>query len=132
MARNFSAATFFKGPGAGSRSGAGSGEPVEGAVRKRMCPSRVRGVRSVWAYGVVAGHIKDLAHLDCLEDLGNGVDLLGRREVGEVAGMDQEIGPLWQGVDPGHGLLKRGGHGLLVRVFAKPDVAVADLDKGEA
>ena len=37
-----------------------------------------------------------------------------------------------QGVDPGHGLLERGGHALLVRVLAEPDVAVADLDEREA
>ena len=81
---------------------------------------------------MLAGHVEDLADLDLLEDLGDGVELLGRREVGEVAGVDQEIGPLRQGVDPGHGLLERGGHGLLVRVLAEPDVAVADLDKREA
>ena len=81
---------------------------------------------------VLAWHVEDLADLDPLEDLGDGVELLGCREVGEVAGVDQEVGSLRQGVDPGHGLLKRGGHALLVRVLAEPDVAVADLDEREA
>src|SRR5271157_3203771 len=81
---------------------------------------------------VLAWHVEDLADLDPLEDLGDGVELLGCREVGEVAGMDQEVGSLRQRVDPGHGLLKRDGHALLVRVLAETDVAVADLDEREA
>src|SRR5207247_8371899 len=47
-------------------------------------------------------------------------------------GLDQEVGPARQRVDPSHGLLERGGHALLVRVLAEPDVAVADLDEREA
>ena len=41
---------------------------------------------------VLAWHVEDLVDLDPLEDLGDGVELLGRREVGEVAGVDQEVG----------------------------------------
>src|SRR5271165_3899206 len=81
---------------------------------------------------VLAWHVEDLVDLDPLEDLGDGVELLGCRKVGEVAGVDQKIGSLRQCVDPGDGLLQRGGHALLVRVFAEADVAVADLDEREA
>src|SRR5262249_32955171 len=81
---------------------------------------------------VLAGHGEDPTDLDPLEDLGDGVELLGGGEVGEVAGVDQEVGSSRQRVDPGHGLLERGGASLLVGVLAEPDMAVADLDEREA
>ena len=69
---------------------------------------------------VLAGHVEDLADLDPLEDLGDGVELLRLREVGEVAGVDQEVGRLRQRVDPGHGLLERGGHVACSASLLKP------------
>ena len=43
---------------------------------------------------VLAGHIEDLTGLHPLEDLCDGVELIGCREMGEVAGVDQKVGRL--------------------------------------
>src|SRR5437899_1258137 len=48
----------------------------------------------------------------------------------QVAGVDQKLGPLGQGVDPVHGRLQ-GADDVLVRLLGETDVAIADLHERE-
>jgi hypothetical protein len=79
---------------------------------------------------VLSGDVEDLADLGPFEDLGDRVIFIGFRQVGQVAGVDQEVRRLRQCVDLSDRLLERGGH-VLVRLLGEADVAIADLDKRE-
>src|SRR5262249_35846455 len=78
---------------------------------------------------VFARHVEDLPCPDTLQDLGDSVKFPVRREMSEVAGMDDEVRLLRKRVDLAHCLLERGRNAFLVWVFAEPDMAVADLDE---
>ena len=66
-----------------------------------------------------------------LQHLVGGVELVGPAQVGEIAGVDDEVRPRRQRVDLGH----RGAQALRhvrVRGLVEADVAVADLDEEQA
>src|SRR6266481_696162 len=48
---------------------------------------------------LLAGHVMDLLGLGFLKELLNGIELFGLGGVREIAGVDQELGRLRQGVD---------------------------------
>src|SRR5690348_1097245 len=80
---------------------------------------------------VLAGDIEDTVRAESAEDLRGGVELLGSRELRDVAGVQNERGALRQRIDLRDGLLQGGGD-VLVRFLAEADVAVAHLDEEDA
>ena len=75
---------------------------------------------------VFAGHIEDLFRAAVLQQLLEYVELRRLGEVGQVAGVEDELGGAGQGVDAGDGLAEGGGD-VEVGGFVEADVAVADL-----
>src|SRR5579872_4234360 len=79
---------------------------------------------------MLPGHVENLIRPGALEHLVNRVKFRGLRQMAEVARVDDEIRRLRHGIDPCHRLLE-GGRDILVGFPVEPDMAVADLDKGE-
>ncbi len=65
-----------------------------------------------------------------LQDLVGVVELLRLGQLGDVAGMDDEVGLARQGRDLGHRLAERDA-GVGIGVLVEADVAVGDLQEGE-
>ena len=88
-------------------------------------------LRAVVAQDVVlAGHEEDLLGFAVLEHLLEIVELLGLRELREIAGVQDEIRRLRQRIDPRDGLAEGRGD-IGIRRLVKADVAVADLHEVE-
>ena len=80
---------------------------------------------------MLAGDVKHLAGLDAFEDLAAGVELLGFRQMREVARMQDKVRSLRQGVDAGNGFLQGSRH-IAVRALAEANMAVAYLQESES
>src|SRR5205814_1237517 len=79
---------------------------------------------------VLARDVKDAAGFTVLQDLLERVEFFRLREMGKVAGVENEIRRRRQRVDLGHRFLQGPEH-IFVCLLVKTNVAVADLDKGE-
>lgn len=79
---------------------------------------------------VLARDVKDAAALTIFQNLLERVEFLRLREVGEIAGVENEIRRRRQRVDLGHRFLQGAEH-ILVCFLVEPNVAVADLHEGE-
>src|SRR5436305_356377 len=77
---------------------------------------------------VLAGDVEALAGPGAAHDLVDGVELRRLGEVGEVAGVDEQVRRRGQSVDAVDGKLEGGGD-VLVGVLGEANVAVADLDE---
>ncbi len=80
---------------------------------------------------MLAWNVGDMSNLRPLENLGDGVELPGRGEMCEVAGVDQQFRPSRKRIDLVDGCLQRTDD-VLVRFLGEADVAIADLNEREA
>jgi len=80
---------------------------------------------------VLAGHVEDALGANSLQHFVRRVELLGLRELRDIAGVNDERRVLWECVELRDGFLKRRGH-VLVRFLVEADVTVADLCEEDA
>src|SRR5205814_2689451 len=79
---------------------------------------------------VLTGHVENVLCPAAFQDFVEGIEFLRLRELGNISRVDEERWWRWHRVDA----IERNFEGLgniLVRVFAKTDVAVADLQEAE-
>jgi hypothetical protein len=79
---------------------------------------------------VLARYVKHLAGLGFLQHLVDGVEFCGLRQMADVAGVEQELGPHRGRVDLLNGY-PQGGHHVGIGGFVEPHVAVTDLNEAQ-
>ena len=80
---------------------------------------------------MLAGHEQHAVGAQLAQHLVRRVELVGLRELRDIAGVQHERGALGERVEARDGLAQRAGH-VVVRVLVEADVAVADLREQEA
>src|SRR6202035_4683718 len=79
---------------------------------------------------MLTGHVEDVLCPAAFQYLIKGVELLWLRELGNISRVDKERRRRWHRVDTIERNFKGLGN-ILVRVFAKTDMAIADLQEAE-